>query len=241
MRQGHLSKHESQSVSLQLPLVDVNANAGALVHLHRGVAVTDSLTIAREFGRQHKDVLRTLDGLIADATIDRRNFALTSYTDEMNRQQRAIELDERAALIAMPFVGGRNSRVGQARLVDAFLALRERTNRPDANDWLESRRQTRASYRMMASALELTRADAGKLTKPHHYANEARLLNCVITGHYGPLDRDALSLSDLALLEELEARNAILIARGRAYNERKGVLLQIAAGFLSALRIGGIQ
>ncbi|RQQ34967.1 Rha family transcriptional regulator [Burkholderia stagnalis] len=101
------------------------ANNTALVHVRAGDLVTDSLTIAREFGRRHDHVLRTLDSMIADGTVGCPNFEETSYTDEWNRRQRMIELDERGALIAMPFVGGRNSRAGQVRLVDAFLGMRE--------------------------------------------------------------------------------------------------------------------
>lgn len=95
-----------------------------LVHVRAGKVVTDSRAIAREFKRPHKNVLRTLDSLIGDGTIDRLNYEPIFYIDEMNREQRALELDERGALIAMPFVGGANSRIGQARLVDAFLNLR---------------------------------------------------------------------------------------------------------------------
>ena len=96
-----------------------------LVRLRDGVPTVTSLVIAREFGRRHDNVLRTLDSLIKDETIDRLNFEETSYTDDMNRAQRMIELDEAAALIAMPFIGGRNSRLGQKRLVHAFFAMRE--------------------------------------------------------------------------------------------------------------------
>ncbi|MBB5467237.1 Rha family phage regulatory protein [Paraburkholderia sp. CI2] len=109
-----------------------------IVHLRGGVPVTDSLTIAREFGRRHDNVMRTLDSLIADGTIDGLNFEETSYTDESNRQQRMIELDERGALIAMPFIGGRNSRAGQVRLVDAFLSLRDNGAQLEESDALST-------------------------------------------------------------------------------------------------------
>lgn len=89
-----------------------------------GTLVVDSLTIAKEFHRRHDNVLRTLDGLLADGTIDRLNAEEISYLDEMNRPQRAYQLNERAALIATPFVGGPRSRIGQKCIVDAFLRYR---------------------------------------------------------------------------------------------------------------------
>lgn len=46
----------------------------ALVHLHKGQPITDSLTIANEFRRAHKNVLQSLNALIADGTISRLDF-----------------------------------------------------------------------------------------------------------------------------------------------------------------------
>lgn len=214
------------------------AAAGApLVHLHKGQPVTDSLTIAAEFQRPHKSVLRSLDALIADRTISRLNFVPREYLDERGKKQRMIELTERGALIAMPFIGGRNSRAGQVRLVDAFLTLRaELGNR--AGDWPELRKKVSFGYGMMTDALQEVRADDGKTTGPHHYANEAKLVNWVLFGRFEGIDRDGLECTDLALLEKVEARNAIWIARGRTYDQRKEALPAYVQS-LRAKRIGG--
>ncbi|SUA91214.1 phage antirepressor KilAC domain-containing protein [Pandoraea pulmonicola] len=89
-----------------------------------GALFVDSPSIATEFGRRHDNVLRTLDGLLADGTIDRLSIEEISYVDEANRPQRAYRLSERAALVSVPFIGGRRSREGQRRIVDAFLHYR---------------------------------------------------------------------------------------------------------------------
>jgi len=99
---------------------------GGLLRVCDGVPVVDSLVISREFGRRHDNVLQTLDSLIADDTIDHLDFKAVEYVDAKGQKRRAIELDERGALIAMPFVGGRKSRLGQKRLIDAFLDMRDR-------------------------------------------------------------------------------------------------------------------
>jgi Rha family phage regulatory protein len=98
----------------------------ALVHIRGGELFTNSLAIAREFGRRHDNVLQTLDSLIADGTINHLDFKVVEYIDAKGEKRRMIELDERGGLVVMPFVGGRNARKGQARLVDAFLHMRER-------------------------------------------------------------------------------------------------------------------
>ncbi|MEM5330366.1 Rha family transcriptional regulator [Paraburkholderia sp. JHI2823] len=98
---------------------------GPLVHLRDGRPVVDSVAIARAFGRSHKHVLRTLDSLIEDLTITEPNFGLSEYRDASGKACRLIELDEHGALVALPFVGGRRSRLGQKQLVAEFFAMRE--------------------------------------------------------------------------------------------------------------------
>ena len=200
------------------------APAGALVHIHQGKPVTDSRIIASEFKRRHDNVLQTLDSLIADGTINRLDFKAVEYIDAKGERRRMIELTERGALIAMPFVGGKNSRTGQARLVDAFMALRDELTRHQQADWSSSRKKVSTSFQDMCDALHEVRAEAGKSTAAHHYAAEAKLVNWVLFGRFEAVDRDELLQADLALMERVEARNALWIARGRTYDQRKAAL-----------------
>ncbi|WP_322073544.1 Rha family transcriptional regulator [Burkholderia cepacia] len=105
-----------------------------LVRVSAGAAVTDSLTISREFGRAHKNVLASIDALVSGGTINGLDFKPVEYRDAKGELRRAIELTERGALIAMPFIGGARSREGQVRLVDAFMRLREQLARPRSPD-----------------------------------------------------------------------------------------------------------
>lgn len=207
-------------------------NDTALVHLSKGVPVTDSLTIAREFGRSHGHVLREIDALISNGTINQSNFGLITYSDKRGRQQRMIELDERGALVSMPFIGGSKSHYGQAKLVDAFLALRNaQLKAANAQAKIErnaARREAATSYRAVSMTLNARRAEDGKSTAQHHYANEARLINFAFTGSFAPLNRDELTNQDLRDITSLEVRDLMLIGMGKSYNERKIALVQYA-------------
>jgi len=99
---------------------------------------------------------------------------------------------------------------------------------PEQTDWRRLRHQAASSYKVMSDVLAEYRADAGKDTKPYHYANEAKLVNWAISGEYAPLDRASLSGPDLDLLAKLEARNATLIAKGAERPLRKELLQAIA-------------
>ena len=132
--------------------------ASNVVAVTNGAPITTSILIADLFGRPHKNVLQSLGGLIADGTIDRLDFKPISYFDEMNREQRAYQLSERAALISMPFIGGKRSREGQRILVDAFLAARDEINRlrqmPASPDWQQARIEGQTARRDETDAIK---------------------------------------------------------------------------------------
>ncbi len=95
-------------------------------------------------------------------------------------------------------------------------------------DWKRQRHESAASFKVMNDALKLVREEQGKVTASHHYINEARLINGVLTGQFSAMDRDRLSESDLSLLAHLEVRNSVLIGRGLDYTARKLILRQAA-------------
>jgi hypothetical protein len=95
-------------------------------------------------------------------------------------------------------------------------------------DWRKLRHEASASYKVMQQILQMQRADEGKTCAPHHYSNEARLVNFALTGKFEGIDRDALPADQLDLLAKLEERNAVLIGRGLPYEKRKTLLEQFA-------------
>lgn len=115
--------------SLMAPL---EADAGLVRVRADGRIVTDSVTMHEEFGRRHDKVMDSLRSLIADKTLNLPDFREIEYVDGRSRKQPCIELTERGALIAMPFIGGVKSRAGQVRLVDAFTLMREELRRMKA-------------------------------------------------------------------------------------------------------------
>lgn len=197
-------------------------NNAQIVHLSKGKPVTDSLTIAREFGRAHKNVIQSLSNLILDGTISRLEFKPRDYIDNRGKKQPMIELTERGALIAMPFIGGKKSRQGQIILVDAFLKMRDEIN--GAVPWKELRKAASTSYLAMTEMLQEARTEEGKITQGFHYANEAKMINSVLFGVGESINRDSMSNQELALLDKIEVKNAVLIGIGLPYQERKSLL-----------------
>lgn len=95
-------------------------------------------------------------------------------------------------------------------------------------DWKRHRHQASASCKVLNQMLQMTRQRQGKTCDPHHYSNEARLINWALTGEFGKLDRERLSAGDLDLLAKLETLDSLLIGSGATYPTRKTELEQYA-------------
>lgn len=98
-------------------------------------------------------------------------------------------------------------------------------------DYRRLRHQAAATYKAVSAVLQLSRQQQGKETKPHHYMNEAKLINWAMTGKFTGLDRDSLSYDELDLLAELEAQDLILIGSQCSYEQRKTALNLFAQNF----------
>ena len=130
--------------------------------------------------------------------------------------------------LAVPFSRWLDTRFGVwcDMQIDSLL----RGNHP-IFDKRRLRHQAAATYKAVSAVLKLSREQIGKETKPHHYMNEARLINWAITGQFTGLDRDSLSYDELDLLAELAAQDLILIGCQCTYEQRKTALNLFAQNF----------
>jgi len=100
-------------------------------------------------------------------------------------------------------------------------------------DYRRLRHQAAATYKAVSAVLKISREFQGKVTKPYHYMNEAKLINWAMTGKFTGLDRDSLTYDELDLLAELEAQDLILIGSQCTYEQRKTALNLFAQNFRS--------
>lgn len=94
--------------------------------------------------------------------------------------------------------------------------------------WSQARSELSTIHRALCEALKLCRADQGKTTEAHHYANEARLINQVIAQTFGGRAREQLTPHELNTVTRLESRDMVLLGKGLTYRERKAALLNHA-------------
>ena len=97
--------------------------------------------------------------------------------------------------------------------------------------WIRERLSSKGDYKVMNATLKETRKIEGKDTASHHYQNEAKLINWVISGEFKGLDRDSLSKADLEMMNVLQVRNSVMMGVGKSYKERKEVLKVLAESY----------
>jgi hypothetical protein len=113
------------------------------------------------------------------------------------------------------------SREVQARVLKRLVVLEE-----EAATRMVVRTDSSTAYRVMSDMVFEVRDEVGKSCKPHHYSNEALMINEILFGVRKAIDRDSLSIDDLNKLIKMEMRNARLIGRGLPYADRKDLLKQ---------------
>lgn len=126
--------------------------------------------------------------------------------------------------------------VGFARWLDVRFAvwcdmqidtlIRSQTNQQQRALAVQSKRN---AGRLLVDVLNDVLTIDGKTPRHYHFANEHLLVNEVFAGIRGPIDESTLDPTALRCLEALRRRDAIYLARGLAYDERKMALHQFQA------------
>ncbi|WP_429497995.1 ORF6N domain-containing protein [Robbsia andropogonis] len=122
-------------------------------------------------------------------------------------------------------------------LEDTYFRQRASVSPVPSAGRIAVRRAAAANYNGVSEILAMRREAEGKATLPHHFANEARLINFALVGNFLPVNRDDLSDDDLRILNRLEIRDMALIGMGKSYDQRKAML----AAYASHLRQAGVS
>lgn len=138
----------------------------ALVFLENDTPLTTSRIVAEKFGKQHKNVIRDIRDIIAQAGGMLKNeqtpmFTESTYTNEQNGQTypQFLITKDGFALLAMGFTGKKALQF-KLKFIDAFNrmedALRELSANPIIDQrWLETRLGTKISHKPFTDAVAL--------------------------------------------------------------------------------------
>ncbi len=89
-----------------------------LVEVHNDQSTTTSLTVAQFFGKQHRDVMRSIDRLDYSPEFNARNFARIDYVDSRGRSHAAYRMTRDGfTFLMMSFTGPQ-----AAKLKETYIA-----------------------------------------------------------------------------------------------------------------------
>lgn len=193
-----------------------------------------SLQIAEETGKKHlhvmRDIRKTVEELaesLTDPDLDSR-FQSITYKDSQGISRPMYSLSMRAALHMM---AGYSDAV-RDKVIGRCIELHAENNQLKAR--IEAGSLASRLFKPMTDAIKQMH---GASTKPHHYTNEANMINKLVFGMTASqyrkqhnLDpRKAGTIEQLALIAKLEAANTSFIEAGLDYETRKGLLANVAA------------
>jgi Rha family phage regulatory protein len=217
--------------------------ATTLVTLVNGKPITDTLVVAKHFGREHKNVIQALERLLLqvdDRQFNALNFQPVDYWDPKGEKRKKwVMTEDGFAALAMGFTGAKAANLRVA-FVKAFRTAVNELQKVERNkldpNWLLERQRTKDHMAVLNDILVTSRARDGKQTAAHHFVNEARLIAFALTGSAtAELDRSAMSAGELKVLDKVVRVCAGYIVAGEVFDVRKANARALAMNLLNAI------
>lgn len=110
-----------------------------LVKVTRKKVMTDSLTVAHNFGKRHDNVIQKIEETMKMDDSMLLNFKATYYTDDRGNQHKKYIMDRKSfAILAMGFTGKKAFK-WKLKFIDAFEVMEEILTRQNNLEWQEYR------------------------------------------------------------------------------------------------------
>lgn len=203
-----------------------------LVEIKKLDLVTNTAAIAEGVGRDHDTIIKLVDRNKSDLEeFGEVGFEIRAGYN--NSKVRVALLNEQQTTLLITYM--RNNEVVRAfkkRLVSEFFTMRSALAKKKMD-----RNSARLEYKPMTDAIKHEREAQGKQIAPHHFSNEADLINRLALGmtaakfrvHHEigkkePI-RDYLTPEQIHCITELQRANTVFISMGWDFEQRKEVLL----------------
>jgi phage regulator Rha-like protein len=205
-----------------------------LVEIKKLDLVTNTIAIADGVGRDHDTIIKLVDRNKADLEeFGKVGFEIRAGYN--NAKVRVALLNEQQTTLLITYMRNNNVvRSFKKRLVSEFFRMRSAL----ASKKID-RNTARLEYRPMTDAIKHEREAQGKTIAPHHFSNEADLINRIALGmtsakfrvHHeiGKKEsiRDYLTPEQIHCVTELQRANTVFIGMGWDVEQRKATLMGI--------------
>lgn len=182
-----------------------------IVSIQHRKAVTTSLIVAEVFRKQHKDVKKAIENLMAELPEkDRRNFAPIFVSDSYGRKQPAYEINRDAfTLLAMGF-NGKKALMFKLQYIDAFNRMERALLNRENLSWQEQRLNSKIARRVETDSIARFvdyATDQGSQNARLYYMNVTKMTHQALSimKQAGPQSiRDTIDSMQLSFLTTAE-------------------------------------
>lgn len=184
-----------------------------LVQLKNDEAVCDSLMIAEKFYKEHRNVLQSIDNLIAENSAVKKMFQQTYYQADNGQKYRKFLMNRDGfSLLVMGF-SGKKALEWKLKYIEAFNKMEKVIREKSTVTWLVSRQAgmlTRKSETDVIKELVEYAKAQGSTHADMLYMTYSKLANKMT----GISDRDTASVVQLNRLEMIEQIILCVIREG---------------------------
>jgi Rha family phage regulatory protein len=184
-----------------------------LVEIKGKAVVTDSLTVAENFGKRHDRVIRAIENLVSDKDT-RPNFGVSEYKDSTGRNLKMYTMNRRGfSILCMGFTG-KKALKWKNRFYDAFeameKALLQMSVQQQSDSWLAQRQAGKLIRREQTDTIQefVEYATSQGSTQAHrYYCNITKMENqalFLLEQKFNNL-RDILDLNQLGLVRTADS------------------------------------
>lgn len=205
-----------------------------LVEAHGQRLTTNSLVMAEQFGRKHKNILAKIEASFSSLEpeiieFNRLNFKPSEYIDSSGKSNKFYQLTEEGFTEIAMSLTGEKAKLVRIKFLAEFKRLHKLLTEPGRKSELQHKRDT---LKPMTDMLKFVRETIGK-SAPNvsHYGNESLLCNRALTGKWESIEESTLDVYDTRLLAAIRNHNTLLITRFPANKERKEPLDKFVAEY----------
>ncbi|WP_339182913.1 Rha family transcriptional regulator [Paenibacillus sp. FSL R5-0701] len=227
-------------------------NPDCMLYEMKGKALYSSRQVAEEFDKRHDTILRSIDEIthhkivvsgaelterknaLSDETVQllagqnieeffKENFFEDKYKDASGKKNRQVLMTRKGSMLIVMGFSGRKATAIKIGLLNRFEAMEE---------FIFSLNSARMEYPALTEAIYNAREEP----KPHHFINEADMINRIVLGmsaksfreehgiKKGESIRPYLTTEQIRNIETLQRVDIGLIVGGIEFQERKVVL-----------------
>lgn len=193
-----------------------------LVYLKNDEAVCDSLQVAEKFGKEHKNVLQSIDNLIAENSAVKIMFKISSYKSGNGQSYRKFYMNRDGfSLLAMGFTG-REALEWKLQYIRAFNQMENFIREKSTQMWVETRKAGKLTRKAETDTIQKLVEYAKGQGSSHAemlYMTYTRLAN-KMAGINKRDEATVMQLNNLSLMENIILHEVDLgIMQGKHYQE----------------------